>query len=252
MLRQKSMFWDKAIVGGPAVKLMPNYLKGIRDVTIGNKMDGVLQKINPYATRTTLGCPNKCKFCGIGEGLIEAGEFKELNDWPDLPIICDNNLLASSDEHFKRVIDRLVNWGWADFNQGLDTRLLSSFHAKQIARIKRPIIRLALDNMAYADQWVKAYEKIREVGIAKSRIRSYVLIGFKDGPIKSWERCNFVESFGVMALPMWYHSLDSLHKHKVTEEQQNLGWTEEKRLQIMGWFYQHRGTPLVPKRKRKD
>lgn len=72
-LMQRSFLWDAAIVGGPAVELMPEYLAGIDGVTIGHDCPGILQRINPQATRTTLGCPNRCGFCAArdaagGEG----------------------------------------------------------------------------------------------------------------------------------------------------------------------------------------
>ena len=141
LLRQRSFFWDNAIVGGPAVKLMPEYLADIPNVIVdtGN-IDGVLQRINPHATRTTTGCPNKCRFCAVP---VVEGKFIELDDWPDLPIICDNNLMYSSISHFDKVCDRLEKHKWSDFNQGLDARLLNEYHAERLARLPNSIIRLA-------------------------------------------------------------------------------------------------------------
>lgn len=94
-LKMGSLFWDQVIVGGPAVKLMPGYFAALPHVSEGQDMPGVLQRANPHATRTTTGCPNRCGFCGIGRGLIEPGGLVELEDWPDLPILCNNNLLAA-------------------------------------------------------------------------------------------------------------------------------------------------------------
>ncbi len=61
------MFYDKVILGGPAVQLMPDYLNLPLNTEIKYSMEGVLQIVNPMATRTTVGCPRKCKFCGIGQ-----------------------------------------------------------------------------------------------------------------------------------------------------------------------------------------
>src|ERR1035437_8232344 len=97
------------IAGGPAVMLMPDYL---HDTQIGYEYPGILQRINPEATRTTTGCPNQCAFCGVKT--IEP-RWAELRDWPDRPVLCDNNILAASDEHFERVCLRLRNHGWCDF-----------------------------------------------------------------------------------------------------------------------------------------
>jgi hypothetical protein len=238
-LTARSLLWDRAVVGGPAVQLMPDFLAGLSGVTVGGDMPGVLQKINPLATRTTVGCVRRCKFCAIGTGAVEPGGLRELTDWPDLPIICDNNLLAASEAHFERVIERLVRWGYADFNQGLDARLLTAEHAKLLARIKRPMVRLALDSMAEREAWEHAFGLLRSAGIAKHRIRSYCLIGFHDSPADAWRRCLWVKDHGVVALPMWFHRL-------VTDQQRSMGWDHKQQRQIMGYFYQHRGTPWSP------
>lgn len=244
LLLQRSLFWKSVVVGGPAVELMPGFFDRIDYVSEGHSMPGILQKINPLATRTTLGCIRRCKFCAIGTGQIE-GKFKELADWPDLPMICDNNLLAASQAHFDRVIDRLVAWTWADFNQGLDARLLTDYHAKRIAEIKKPICRLALDHMDYRSAWQNAFDRLCGARIAKSNIRSYCLIGYNSGPRECWQRCEWIESHGVKAYPMWFHRLNQLSKNIVTREQIKLGWDEGERKRIMGWYYQHRGTKGV-------
>ena len=231
---QGNLFISQWMVGGPAVALMPSYLRGC---TFGSGVDGVLQRINPFATRTTTGCIRSCVFCGVRT--IE-GPFRELADWPDLPVLCDNNLLAASDAHFDRVIDRLMAHGWCDFNQGLDARLLTAHHAKRIAEIAKPMCRLALDHDKDRQVWADAVDRLRTAGIAKSRIRSLVLCGFNSGPEADRERCEYVESHGIKASPMWFHQLDALEFNAVTERQRSLGWTNRKRRELMCWYYQHR------------
>jgi hypothetical protein len=103
-----------------------------------------------------------------------------------------------------------------------------------------PTIRLALDSMAISDTWGQAFEYLRSAGIAKRNIRSYALIGFDTGPDEAWARCEWIEKQGAMALPMWFHELDSLQHNIVTEKQMTLGWTDYERRRIMAWFYQHR------------
>ena len=235
-LRQRSFFWDNAIVGGPAVSLMPEYFTDMEYVSVGHKMPGVLQRVNPLATKTSAGCVRKCKFCAVPE---TEGKLIEFKDWPDLPVLIDNNLLATSKKHFNRVIDRLKKFDFVDFNQGLDSRLLTKHHAGRFAELKNPILRLALDNMNYSDEWIKAYEILRKSGHTKKNIRSYALIGFNSSPDEAWKRCEFIESFGIKVLPMWYHTLEQEEVNIVSKKQKKLRWSEEERKLIMGYFYRH-------------
>lgn len=240
---QGSFEFDTVVVGGPGVYLMPDTFSDLPHVSVEYSMPGVLQRVNPEATRTTTGCPNKCGFCGVSK--IEP-VFAELNEWPDLPVICDNNILAASSGHFDRVCDRLERWGWCDFNQGIDARLLTPYHAERFKRIGKPILRLAFDNPGIKDTWVSAYETLRAAKISKRQIRSYCLVGFRDDPEVAWNNCMFVESFKIKALPMWYHALDSLSPNTVTHEQLENGWNDYERRRIMQWFYQHKKAVRAP------
>lgn len=234
--RHTDMEYDRIVVGGPAAELMPDFFKGNPSVSIGHDSPGVLQRINPLATRTTTGCPNKCGFCAVPK--IEQ-IWRELDDWQDLPVICDNNLLASSEAHFNRVMDRLERWKWCDFNQGLDARLLTNHHARRIGRVRGAIARLAFDSMSVCDEWFRAAELLKKHGTAKSRIRSYVLCGFNDSPSDAWERCMMVEKFGAKPCPQWYHALDQLEPNSLTMEQANRNWTKAERIRLMRRFYKH-------------
>jgi hypothetical protein len=233
---QKNFLYDKIIIGGPAICLIPDFFNDCDNVIIGNDLSGILQTINPYATKTSIGCPNKCSFCGVKK---INGDFQELKDWPDLPVLIDDNLLATSQNHFDKVIDRLIKWGWADFNQGLDSRLLTEYHAERLSEIKQPVIRLALDNMSYADKWLNAVEKLKKAKIAKSKIRSYSIVGYKDNPDKAWEKCKIIEKYAGQVLPMWYHPLNSLKHNEFTKDQIETGWTNFERRRLFGWYYFH-------------
>lgn len=235
ILKQK-LFQEPTIIGGPAVYLMPDYFNSFSNIRIGNNMPGMLQKFNPLATRTTIGCIRNCDFCGVRK---TEGYFKELKDWPDLPIICDNNILAASINHLNKVFDRLEKHNNVDFNQGIDCRLMNEYHARRIARIKA-LTRLALDNKGQMDDWEKAYSLLRRAGLKKKYIRSYAIIGYNDTPENAWDRCNWIEEHKIKALPMWYHDLNQTKKNVVTEKQKGMGWTDYERKKIMGWFYQHR------------
>ena len=242
-IMQRSMEWDTAMVGGPATQLIPDYFNDLSFVAVGDDYPGVLQIVNPMATRTTVGCVRKCDFCGVGQNKIENGGFKCLDDWPDLPVICDNNLLAAPIGHFDRVIDRLKKHDGVDFNQGLDARFLTNYHANKIASLPglaKSGVRLALDSHKHKMSWLDAFNMLRSAGVAKNKISSYAIVGFDSDPIEAWERCEWVESHGIKVFPMWFHGLDQMDKNIVTEKQEKLGWNDYERRKIMQWFYQHR------------
>ncbi len=235
VIRQRRFFVKKWVVGGPAVKLLPAYLRNYAEY--GPDDPNVLQRVNPDATRTTVSCPRGCEFCGVQR---ICGPFRVLDDWPDRPIVCDDNLLAAPEEHKRMVIERLRSWPECDFNQGIDCRLLDKKTATLLATLKKPIIRLALDSDEERTPWSDAVERLRSAGVSKSRIRSYVLCGFTGGPAEDKERCLFAESFGVKPLPMWFHRLDAMEHNEVTAEQRAMGWTPRNRRQLFCWFYWHR------------
>lgn len=236
-------------IGGPAVELakiqLPGFFLGCH-AEVGGNYPGVLQRFNPLATRTSVGCIRMCKFCSVPmvEGAAALAEFGSrqvaLTDWPDLPVISDNNLLANSVSHFDRVCDRLEKHEWCDFNQGTDARLITDHHAERFSRLNKPMIRLALDSMSYVDAWDRALERLLRAGVRKRQIRSYVLVAFGTSPDESWETCSYVEKAGVKPLPMWFHDLNALQRNIVTERQQQLGWNDYERRRIMQWFYQHK------------
>lgn len=236
MLQQRSLLWDHAVVGGPAVKLMPDYLDNMPDVTIGDDMPGVLQRINPIATRTTLGCPNRCGFCAVNR--IE-GAYTELDDWPDGSVLCDSNLLAASEKHLQRVLNRLQENGMADFNQGLDASLLSDWHAREIAKIKRVRIYLAADSDDEIAPVLQAVERLHDNGVSSSSIRCYCLIGYDDTPAGAWRRLQRIDAT-IMAIPLWFHPLNCLVRNPLTTRQKALGWTHDERMLIQGYFFKHR------------
>ena len=232
-------------IGGPAVDLMPEFLFGVKG-EIGGDYPGVLQRWNRHATRTSLGCPRKCHFCGVPR--VAAKRASELSgkpimpygDWLDLPVIADDNLLAAGTKHFDRVCDRLEKHEWSDFNQGTDARLVTDYHAARFARLRHPMIRLALDSMSYSDAWERALETLLRAGIAKHHIRTYCIMAFGTSPDECWKTCEFVEKRGIKPLPMWFHELNALERNTVTDRQRALGWNEYERRRLMQWFYQHK------------
>lgn len=226
----------KVFAGGPAISLMPDYLEDVAE--IDRKLPGALQRHNPLATRTSLGCIRRCSFCAVWR---TEGQLKELDDWPINPIVCDNNLLACSQRHFDKVVDRLKPLKGIDFNQGLDARLLTDYHAGRLAELDC-MARLAFDSIAYESDFMTAFERLRKAGIPKNKIRVYVLVGFKDTPEDALYRLQTVARLGIDPSPMRYNPLDTLRRDSYIPE----NWTGRELTRYIRYWANLRYFRAVP------
>jgi hypothetical protein len=222
--------------GGPAVNLMPNYLSDIADV--GDQCTDAIAWHNPLATFTSRGCIRRCSFCAVWQ---TEGVLRELKDWPIRPIVCDNNLLACSRAHFDKAIDRLKPLSGIDFNQGLDARLLTPYHAGRLAELDC-LVRLAFDSVAYESQFMRAFETLRRASIPKKRIRVYVLVGFNDTPEDALYRLRMVADLGIDPNPMRYNPLDTLRRDSYVDP----SWTASELIRYVRYWANLRYFRAVP------
>lgn len=147
---------DKVIVGGVAV-------------------DG--ESLEPFApgkylqygvTITTRGCPNKCSFC------LTNKTFIEFEDFPTGNIVQDNNILASSPAHWRRVTDMLKTQHKIRFTGGLEAARLNDSHIDDLRNLKITELWFACD----AANALKPLEKIApKIACFRSKLRCYVLVG---------------------------------------------------------------------------
>lgn len=232
----------KVRVGGPAVAYRPHLFDEVatQGATVGGTIHA-LPRHHPDATFTTRGCIRNCKFCIVPK--VE-GDLIELDDWETKPIICDNNLLAASRRHFDIVIDRLKSAGitGVDFNQGLDARLLTSYHANRFTEIDFKCIRLAWDYTPMESQFMRAYEILRRAGIPKSKINVYILIGFGDTPEDALYRLQTVRDLGSYPNPMRYQPIDADKKNSYVDP----CWTDDELKRYMRYWANLRYTRNIP------
>jgi len=229
---QRACFWQamgyRVIAGGPAIAYNPTFLSDVALVP-QNYPIIALPYHNLDATRTTVGCPRKCPFCIAS--IIE-GEFREIEHWTPHPILCDNNFLASSRRHFDRVIDGLKPLESVDFNQGLDARFLTSYHAQRIAELDIRCVRLAWDYTGMEDAFMSAFERLTTAGIPSSMIRVYVLMGFKDDPKDTLYRLETIREMGAWPNPMRYQPLDAMQRDQFLGS----NWTEHELTRIKKYY----------------
>ncbi len=204
--------------GGPAVSLMPSMLAGVAE--IGGDVPA-LARHNPDATFTTRGCTRACKFCAVPR--IE-GDFRELATWEPKPVVCDNNLLAASHRHFDRVIDSLRGVPGVDFNQGLDCRLLTPYHAGRLAELDLLAARISWDHVGEEGAVRTALDCLRAAGIPLRKLRVYVLVGWRDTPADALYRCEKLKAWGIRPNVMRYQPLDCLRKNSYVAP----AWTDHE------------------------
>jgi len=220
----------KVRAGGPAVSLMPDYIADVAEV--GGEVNA-LKHHNPNATLTSRGCIRKCGFCAVPK--IEP-RFEELDQWEPKPIVCDNNLLACSKSHFDKVIDLLKGIKGIDFEQGLDARLLTDYHAQRIAELNLNLVRFAWDNIKNESAIMKAIERTVTAGIPKSKIRVYVLFNFNDTPEDALYRLQTLKDMRVWPNPARFQPLDALKRNAYVAPE----WTERELKRMMRYWYKQR------------
>ena len=132
-----------------------------------------------FATR---GCIRNCEFCMVpkkeGKIKVNADIYEFWDKRHDSIIFLDNNIFAAP-KHFEKIAEQLLREKLkADFNQGLDIRLLTKDKAKILKQLKPyKQWRFAFDSMEYEDDFRKGAELLLEVGIPKYKISVYVLAG---------------------------------------------------------------------------
>lgn len=213
------------MAGGPAVKLMPDYLSDVADLA-GSIPYPAISFHNPMATFTSRGCPNRCSFCAVPR--LE-GNFTELENWEPRPLICDNNFLASSRRHFNRVIDRLTPFPFVDF-QGLEAELFTHYHADRFADLRRVALRFGFDSIEKESAVVKAVTIAQSYGLRN--IGVYVLINNDDSPEDAIYRLELVRSLKVRTNPMRFQPLFTLNKN----EHVSPGWTQYRLQKVMQYY----------------
>lgn len=154
---------------------------------------------------TSRGCPRNCPWCFVPkrEGKIRELPIQEGN------IIMDNNLLACSKSHIRKVIEMLKTQKAISFNQGLDSRLMKDWFVEDIRDLRIKDIWLAMDYESAEIPLRKAVNKLKKY-FKRDKIRCYVLIGYygdtiekADGRLrKAWE-------IGTLPFAMRYRTSES-------------------------------------------
>ncbi len=151
-------------------------------------------------TITSRGCIRNCPFCfvpqrekGIRELEIHTGN-----------IVQDNNLLACSKSHVRKVFEMLSMQRAIDFAGGLDCRLLDDWIIEELRSLKIYQMWFAYDNEVQKPFIKKVGEKLRK-HFKRGKMRCYVLIGFGEDTLdKAESRLRQTWEFGFLPFAMLY------------------------------------------------
>lgn len=142
----------------------------------------------------TRGCPNRCKWCCVPE---KEGKARPYMDADEIAvggrtnlILMDNNVLAS--DYGLEQLEKIVRRGYrADFNQGLDARLVTPEIAGLLARVKwMKRIRFGCDTPGQIAECERAIRLVREHGYRGEFFLYCIILGFRESVerISFWKR----------------------------------------------------------------
>jgi hypothetical protein len=181
---------------------------------------------NPCATFTTRGCVNKCSFCAVPK--LE-GDLREIDNFRPAPLICDNNLLAASRKHIRKVVDSLKQFPFVDFNQGLEAKRFTPDVADMLGELNCKV-RFAFDYIGDESTVKKAIDLCKER--STKDIHVYCLIGFNDTPDDARNRLELIRSWGVLPNPMRYQPLDTARKDSYVAPH----WTDRQLTDMVRYY----------------
>jgi hypothetical protein len=162
---------------------------------------------------TSRGCPNRCSFCSV--------PIREGNAIRELPItdgynVLDDNILATSEEHFNAVIKMLKRQkNRPIFSGGLEAKILTADRAKKILNLNPKEMFFAYDTPNDYEPLVAAGKMLKELGYKREsrRARCYVLINYKnDNFEKAEKRLLQAWSAGFFPMAMLYRDHNGFYQ----------------------------------------
>jgi len=139
-------------------------------------------------TITSRGCNNKCWFCYVWK---RSGGLREL-EIKDGWIVADDNLLACSEDHIKKVFLMLQRQkNPISFTGGLEARLLENWHIEELLKLRLRSFYFAYDTEDDYDPLLNASTMLKNYGLIKKtshKAGCYCLIGYPGDTFEKAEK----------------------------------------------------------------
>ena len=144
-------------------------------------------------TITSRGCVNACPWCFVAK---REGRLREIENFAAGNIIQDNNFLACSKQHKRKVYDMLKTQRQVSFLGGLESEFLTDWDVEEMRGLRIFDLWLACDSKARIKPFLKACEKLVKAGFSQNKIRCYALIG--DDMSENEERLQTIYRAGAL------------------------------------------------------
>lgn len=217
----------KVILGGIYASLLPHHARksGADCIRVGTMPEAenllpdysLVPRWNGSIVFASRGCVRRCGFCAVPRLEGRLNSLKStirpfIHPKHSKVILWDNNILAAS--NWNRIAGELLELGLTvDFNQGLDSRLVTPAVAHQISSLKTEVIRLAYDHVGSSAYVERAIRLLDEAGVRRRKILVYTLYNYLDSPADFLQRVRDILDWGAVSYPMRFEPLDSLRKN---------------------------------------
>lgn len=225
-------------IGGPAATLMADYIYEHTGIIPHRGLDRRFDQ-QPglyFYSFTHRGCPKSCSNCAVP--MVEP-DFFEYEDFEVANLIGDNNILACSQRHQEKVVEKILSSGmeWVDFNSGFDVDFFNEDHFKLYRQLPLKTWRFAFDHLGQEKQLRRCIGILRDGGIRRRHdITVYCLVNYKDTPEEAEYRARTIHELGALPFVMVYRPLDCISKKRWLNEHWNrrqladfsAGWNQSK------------------------
>ncbi len=163
--------------------------------------------LKPGYVITSRGCPNRCWFCSVWQREGNVRELPVRDGWN----VLDDNFLACSDRHIRRVFLMLQNQKKqghrVQFTGGLEATRLQPWHVTLLRDLKPKQLFFAYDTPADLEPLRQAGQMLINAGFTTTShaLRCYALVGYPGDTTESAQKrlCETIEA-GFMPMAMLY------------------------------------------------